>query len=106
MGAGMKQARYWRYMEQRRRQGLKHPFVTKWWQNVNHRLLPYYDDLLAKLLGDYALKCRTYNNYIDKVNPHRKGLKRVLAQKRQHQLRVRTPPLRVFTERFKKMYLA
>jgi hypothetical protein len=58
---------------------------------------------VAKLLGDYALKCQTYNAYIDKVNPHRKGLKWVLEQK--HQRRMRGPSLRVFTERFKKMYL-
>jgi hypothetical protein len=45
-------------MAQRRRQGLKPPFITKWWRNINHRLLPYYSDSLAKLLGDYALNAR------------------------------------------------
>ena len=48
-------------MAQRRRQGPKSPFITTWWRNINHRLLPYYSDSVAKLLGDYALKCQTYN---------------------------------------------
>jgi hypothetical protein len=75
------QARYWKYINQRRRIGAEHPFVTQWWKYVNHRIIPHKSTWMAErcpALGKYFI----VNGYIYRVNPHRRGLRATLERNR------------------------